>query len=95
MKEGVRQEQAESSSARAVVLWPQVPGKAAAEALREADLQASRPCIPACHDASPGPEHPPRYETRVVKALRLLRHRSASGIRNTPGARFSHADSRC
>ena len=85
----------ESGRAWAASLRPQAPGKAAAEARREADLRVLRLRIPACCHVSPGPDHPPRDGTRVAKALRLLRHRGASGIGDAPGARFSHADSRC
>lgn len=65
------------------------------QVLQGADVQASRMCTLSCHHISPSPKHPPWDEIHVAKALGLLRHHDALEIRNTPGVRFSHADSRC
>lgn len=70
-------------------------GKATAQVLQEADLQASRLCILSCHHASPSLKHPPWDEIHVAKTLRPLQHHGALEIGNTPGVRFSHADSHC
>lgn len=70
-------------------------GKATTQVLQEADLRVSRPCTLSCHHASPSLQHPPWDEIPVAKTLRLPRHHGALEIGNTPGVRFSHADSRC